>query len=312
MDVGVAASAAAADVPTQKEKLPMKIAKPMKAAGKATSMKTMKSSMKAKKRAKDKTVKVVASHQTSASPAKPSKAMTKAKKNNEEGKPPPKKSKTSKDSLDELKSLIAGASDDKQRAASSTMVMRRPSAAADDDDPEVRDRMKQYHFQQQLRCRTLDPDILQLWEKIKGTLRKAETAFINGVMSKDPRSSKFKADKTSPAYIEMKTKTEANYWSDESTGVPRGLAENQWGGAAKLLEAIRDGDVKETEDNGQKFYSWRQITVGKSGKVEGSQQIRKSGTIDDSNYARLYDLIGKVGWSFTYTSSWHPPSRASV
>ena len=83
MDVGAAASAAAADVPTQKEKLPMKIAKPMKAAGKATSMKTMKSSMKAKKRAKDKTVKVVASHR-----AKPSTAMKKAKKTKEEGKPP--------------------------------------------------------------------------------------------------------------------------------------------------------------------------------------------------------------------------------
>ena len=101
----------------------------------------------------------------------------------------------------------------------------------------------------------------------------------------------------------MTTKTEANYWSDESTGVPRGLAENQWGGAAKLLEAVRDGDVKETQDNGQKFYSWRQITVGKSGKVEGSQQIRKSGAIEDSSYARLYDLIGKVGWSFTYTKA---------
>ncbi len=49
----------------------------------------------------------------------------------------------------------------------------------------------------------------------------------------------------------MKTKTVANYWSDESTGVPRGLAEKQWGGAARLLEAIRDGDVNQG-DGGQR------------------------------------------------------------
>ena len=121
------------------------------------------------------------------------------------------------------------------------MAMKRPSAAEDEEDTEKRNRMKRCFFKAQLRCHTLDLDIMQLWEKIKGTSRKAETAFINGVMS----NGKVKADKTFPAYIEI-----------EIT-VPRGIAQHQWGGAAELLQAIRDGDVKETEDNGYKIYSWR-------------------------------------------------------
>ena len=92
-----------------------------------------------------------------------------------------------------------------------------------------------------------------------------------------------------------------SFWRDENKANPRALAEIKFKGKQNLEDAVRAGEVKEVIDDGQKFYSWRTITVGKGGKTESRRDISKSGKIDEATYAKIIGLLQNVGWSFNYT-----------
>ena len=229
--------------------------------------------------------------------------MTVTKNPGTEPKPSTKRAATTKDHLTELRQFINGGGEIvPEGTPDDGAPKKRPTSHQQDTSTstETRDRMKQYYFKEEMKSNSLDPEIMAVWERCKGS-RKAATAFINGVMVRD-RDGKFKPDRMSPQFLEMREKTTGSYWNDESTGVPRGLAEAQWGGADKLQTAILAGDVKETEDEGQTFYSWRQIKVGKGGKVEQKLHLERTNQIDDGTYGKLSDMLDKVGWKFKLTS----------
>ena len=204
-----------------------------------------------------------------------------------------------------VKTKIAKKEVGKKIVGKKSLVKRRPAAATDSDDKEVgsddhtRDRMKHYYFMDALQTDTLEPELREMWDKVKGN-RKKETALINGVMSKE--NGKFKPDKNSPAYKELHSKITQSFWRDEQKGIPRALAVVKFKTAAALDEAVASGDVKETEDGGQQFYSWRSITVGKSGQTVSNFTIAKHGGISEASYAELAEKLQKVGWSFQFTS----------
>ena len=198
------------------------------------------------------------------------------------------------------KSAIKAAS----KTAGKAVVRRRPAAATDvvvveGFGDERRDRMKNYYFMDSLNNTTIDPELKEMWEKVKGN-RKKETMLINGVMTKQ-LNGKFKADKNSPGYKELHAMISSTYWRDEEKGIPRSLAIIKFKGAENLDRAVASGDVRGAEDQGQVFYSWRNIVVGTAGRSEHTAQLQKTGQIDDNSYERLAGMLTKVGWSFKFT-----------
>jgi len=184
---------------------------------------------------------------------------------------------------------------------SAALVRKRPSAAMEETVPEgTRDRMKAYYFKEALKHDTLEPELRQLWDRVKGD-RRRETMVINGVMAKTS-SGKFKASKDSPQFQEISSKVNMNFWRDENKGIPESLAIVKFKGEENLKRAIARGDVQETVDSGQKFYSWRTIVTGKGGRSETSHNISKKGLIDDATYNKLSGLLSQIGWQFNYTS----------
>ena len=203
----------------------------------------------------------------------------------------------------------------KKPAAATSKVakghMKKPAAATskskaalidleDDSQSETRDRMKNYYFQEQLKNDTLDPELRDLWDKVRGN-RKNETMLVNGIMVK-VANGKFKPDKDSPQFQEFHSKITKNFWKDEHKGIPESLAIVKFKGLKFLMEALARGDVKETIDQGQKFYSWRTITIGKAGSSSTSRTVSKKGAIDEQSDQRLSGLLSKVGWSFNFSS----------
>jgi len=186
-----------------------------------------------------------------------------------------------------------------KRPASATKTMGAAIVGAADPEKEPRDRMKNYYFHEQLKGDTLDPELRELWDKVRGN-RKKETMLINGCMAKAPNG-KFKVDRDSPKFQELSTRINNSYWRDEHRGIPESLAIVKFKGEAALRAAIDRGDVKETVDQGQKFYSWRTITIGRGGKSETSHVVSKRGMIDDQTYQKLSGMISKVGWAFNFS-----------
>jgi hypothetical protein len=171
-------------------------------------------------------------------------------------------------------------------------AMKKPAAVSE----EARDRMKDYYFKEALRTNTLDGELHDLWQKIKGS-RKKETALINGVMSK------FQPDKNSPQYQEVYSKITANFWKDEEKAIPESLAIIKFKTRDALMEAVHKGDVKETEDEGKKYYSWRVISIGKQGKSQTNINVNKAGKIDSLTYDKLSTMLENLKWNFSFTTS---------
>ena len=176
-------------------------------------------------------------------------------------------------------------------------AMKKPAAVSE----EARDRMKDYYFKEALRTNTLDGELHDLWQKIKGS-RKKETALINGVMSKTS-SGKFQPDKNSPQYQEVYSKITANFWKDEEKAIPESLAIIKFKTRDALMEAVHKGDVKETEDEGKKYYSWRVISIGKQGKSQTNINVNKAGKIDSLTYDKLSTMLENLKWNFSFTTS---------
>jgi hypothetical protein len=176
-------------------------------------------------------------------------------------------------------------------------AMKKPAAVID----EARDRMKDYYFKEALRTNTLDGELHDLWQKIKGS-RKKETALINGVMSKTS-SGKFQPDKNSPQYQEVYSKITANFWKDEEKAIPESLAIIKFKTRDALMEAVHKGDVKETEDDGKRYYSWRVISIGKQGKSQTNINVNKAGKIDSLTYDKLSTMLENLKWNFSFTTS---------
>jgi len=166
-------------------------------------------------------------------------------------------------------------------------------------DDVTRDRMKNYYFQEQIKNETLDPELRDLWDKVRGN-RKKETMLINGCMVK-ANNGKFKVDKDSPKFQEVSSRISQTYWKDEHKGIPESLAIVKFKGEQQLRQAIERGDVKETVDGGQKFYSWRTIMIGRGGSSKTTHSVAKQGGIDDATYKKLSAMLSKVGWSFNFT-----------
>ena len=175
--------------------------------------------------------------------------------------------------------------------------MKKPAAVID----EARDRMKDYYFKEALRTNTLDGELHDLWQKIKGS-RKKETALINGVMSKTS-SGKFQPDKNSPQYQEVYSKITANFWKDEEKAIPESLAIIKFKTRDALMEAVHKGDVKETEDDGKRYYSWRVISIGKQGKSQTNINVNKAGKIDSLTYDKLSTMLENLKRNFSFTTS---------
>jgi len=191
-------------------------------------------------------------------------------------------------------------------------VLRRPAAAvkrptscttlavADEGQPEERrDRMKNYYFMDSLKSDTLDPELKEMWEKVKGN-RKKETMLINNVMRQQVNG-KFKPDKSSPGYQELRTLISTSYWRDEQKGIPRSLAVAKFKSEAALDNAVAAGEVVESEDGGQRFYSWRSIVVGRAGQRETKAEIKTSGVMDKLAYDKMSKMLDQVGWNFKFT-----------
>ncbi len=58
---------------------------------------------------------------------------------------------------------------------------------------------------------------------------------------------------------------------------------------------------REVIDEGQKYDSWRTITIGKGGKNQTVVEVKKHGQLDTETYNKLVDMLGKLGWSFKYS-----------
>jgi hypothetical protein len=190
-----------------------------------------------------------------------------------------------------------------KRPASS--VMLRPAAAttfaitpAEDAEETTRNRMKGYYFNELLKKGDI-PEHLE--EAFKSAKRKTKTELVNKCM-KPGANTTFGLNPEAPMMQETKTKFEKRFFTDTSIGLPRTLAAAKFFNKdmKSLDQAVLNGEMKEVEVDGAKFYSWREIRVGRESGASSSTTIQKTTGIEDRTYAELSGLLDGLGWQFNF------------
>jgi hypothetical protein len=128
----------------------------------------------------------------------------------------------------------------------------------------------------------------------------------NSIMKKD---GKYSVDDANPFFEECKTKADLKWSGEKSKGVLRSIAEVAHGGADKLDEAVRRQEVKVVDDNGQKFYSWRELQTGKRTQITALKTIGRKNAIDQNQFDKISSVLESMGWEFAVSPALEQQAR---
>ncbi len=128
-------------------------------------------------------------------------------------------------------------------------------------------------------------------------MRSEQTKIINTVIGRDTLG-RYTLNMDEPLFTENRSKFSEKFGTDSKKGVPKALAIAQCGDLSSFQEAVREGDLEEIVDNGQKFYVWRELVIGSKYGTRTEHSISSKKKIDSKTYHLISASLDKLEWNF--------------
>ena len=147
------------------------------------------------------------------------------------------------------------------------------------------------------------PEVQDLWEKsLSGGAgaRKNQTMIVNNGVKLD-KQGRYSVNNELAFLEEVRTKHELRYGGHKERGEIKAIMMNMCGGREPFEEALRCGDIQETEEDGTKYYTHKTLIAGKVNQASTTRTVKRGSGIDMALHDKVAANLDSLGWSFKFT-----------
>ena len=165
-------------------------------------------------------------------------------------------------------------------------------------DEDKRDFGKARKFQKLLKAGQVPDDIKEMWDNPNSS-RLMKTKLINSMFKKDSKGNYvFQPGQASVSHANELS--DATFAKSQTIGVPKTIMIHHYfhGSKTAFEEALLEGDLMETEENGKYYYSFKQLKAGRKKKNnEPTKLDGGSASLETAEYAEMASFLKNRPWS---------------